>query len=98
MSLQRIKVVMLAAVVVVAIAVAGYFARSTIRGPEPQTIEQITEPPLPNDPIEAEIVIRQRYLGDKVDGLDKKTREQRQQARLRQLADIRRKAVAVPRK
>jgi len=94
MNVQRTKVmvIILAAVAAVAVAAAGYFAWSTIRAPAPQTIEEIVEPPLPDDPTQAEIIVEQRYVGDKIDGLDKETRERRQEARLKQLEEIKRKA------
>lgn len=79
------------AVVAIAVTVAVVTGWRELRGPQFVAYEELPEPPLPTDPVNAELVIQDRAVRDRLNGLDEETCRKRHEARMNKLEEIKRK-------
>ncbi len=86
------KTWLLVGLVVIAVIIAVVVIARSVGTPKVVPSEEMAEPPLPTDPNQAEMVIRERAFQDKLVGLDDETRRERHQRRMQQLEEIKAKA------
>jgi flagellar biosynthesis/type III secretory pathway M-ring protein FliF/YscJ len=79
---------LLLAGVVVLVVIAIIVVRPYLTSPEPVAPEAMSEPPLPNDPVQARQEIEQRAMGDYLAGMSEEDRKRRHEARLEQLKEM----------
>jgi hypothetical protein len=88
MQLSRAQQVLVGVVVVVCVVAGVVSATRALKGPEPMSLSQIEEPPLPGNVKDAWAEVETRRMGDLLSGMDQQTVEKRHAGRLAEFETI----------
>lgn len=89
MQLSRTQQIGVGVIAVLCIVAGVFYVAGSLRGPEPVSMSQIQEPPLPNNVTDAWAEVETRRMGDMLSGMDQQTVEARHAKRLAQFETIR---------